>query len=96
MRVFARVVPTVTGLKAMSVPSGSVRLISGEPDRGKIDNGAALRRSVRFVRMIFYCLTYAHAREAIFCNSQGCFIYSLGISFLSGQAGQEIKVIGIA
>lgn len=66
MKVFARVVPTVKAPLAKSVPSGRFEASGQEPDTLKAAPVKALRCSVRFVRMIFYCLTYAHTRAEAF------------------------------
>jgi hypothetical protein len=71
MRVFARVVPTVTGRSAMSVPSGLVRV---GRTRETLDS-QALPWCVRLVRRIFYCLTYTHARDAFSINTRDGYLF---------------------
>lgn len=90
MRVFARVVPTVTAINAMSVPSGPFRSAGHEPDSVN-----ALQWRVGRVCPVCpgdFLLPHvrAHARDNIKAHI-GRVIYSLGICFLSGQAGQVKK-----
>jgi len=94
MKVFARVVPTVTGSEAMSVPSGRFKATGQEPDTLKAAPVKVLRWSVRFVRRIFYCLTHAHTREGLFMQVKVCCFYSLGTYKRAGQAGQ-IKEVSV-
>lgn len=61
MRVFARAVPAVT----LSGLSGCVRAEKGVSGRRKALTVAVLRRCVRFVREILYCLTYTRARDTL-------------------------------
>ncbi len=63
MRVFARVVPTVS----LSGVSGLVR--TGRTKKSL--DSQRLGWCVRTVRRIFYCLIYARTRDAAFISSQG-------------------------
>lgn len=86
MRVFAKVVPTVS----LSGLSGPVLWINGCTGQCKAATIKVLRWFVRSVRCNFYCLTYAHTRGTYINSTVRVIIYSFGILKRTGQAGQVV------